>query len=59
MTSRGVPRCAYRVEHAANVAGVYYGRDVGYTVERVRLKPEVEAVRASDIRAAKKVVDSP
>lgn len=59
MASRGVPRCAYRVEKAANVAGVYYGRDVGYTVERVHLAPEVEAVRASDIRAPKKVVDSP
>lgn len=59
MASRGVPRRAYRVEHAANVAGVYYGRDVGYTVERVHLKPEIEAVRASDIRASKKVVDSP
>lgn len=59
MASRGVPRCAYRVEKAANVAGVYYGRDVGYTVERVRLPAEVEAVRATDIREAKKVVDKP
>lgn len=59
MAGRGVPRCAYRVEHAANVAGVYYGRDVGYAVERLRLAPEVEAVRASDIRAEKIVVDNP
>ena len=51
MASRGVPRCAYRVEKAANVAGVYYGRDVGYTVERVHLPAEVEAVSATDIRA--------
>ena len=50
MARRGVPRCAYRVESAANVAGVYYGRDVGYSVERVRLPAEVEAVRATDIR---------
>ena len=35
-----------------NVSGVYYGRDVGYEVARILLPPEVEAIRARDLRRA-------
>jgi cytidyltransferase-like protein len=34
-----------------NITNVYYGRDVGYTVERIVLDEETEAISATRIRA--------
>lgn len=39
-----------RVESVPNVAGVYYGRDVGYNVEHIELPPEIQAISATKIR---------
>lgn len=50
MEKRGVPESAYQLRAGVNVAGVYYGRDVGYAIEQIHLPAEVEAVRATDIR---------
>ena len=33
-----------------NVAGVYYGRDVGYAVERITLPAEIEAISGTALR---------
>lgn len=44
----------YHVYPVPDVRGVYYGRDVGYAVERIELTPEIEAIRATDIRAQEK-----
>lgn len=33
-----------------DIAGVYYGRDVGYNVERIHLTPDIESIRATSIR---------
>lgn len=43
---------SYHVYPVPDVRGVYYGRDVGYAVERIELSPEIESIRATDIRAA-------
>jgi adenylylsulfate kinase len=40
----------YEILHAPNITGVYYGRDVGYKVEKVNLDPETEAISATNIR---------
>lgn len=45
---------SYHVYPVPDVRGVYYGRDVGYDVERIELPPEIEAIRATDIRAQEK-----
>ena len=34
-----------------NITNVYYGRDVGYTVERILLDETTEAISASKVRA--------
>ena len=34
-----------------NITNVFYGRDVGYTVERVLLDEATEAISASKVRA--------
>jgi adenylylsulfate kinase len=34
-----------------NVTHVFYGRDVGYTVERIEMETTVEAISATDVRA--------
>jgi cytidyltransferase-like protein len=34
-----------------NITNVFYGRDVGYTVERIMLDEETEAISASKVRA--------
>lgn len=44
----------YHAYFVPDVRGVYYGRDVGYAVEHIELPPEIEAIRATDIRAKKK-----
>ncbi len=33
-----------------NITNVFYGRDVGYAVERLELAPEIEGISATDIR---------
>ena len=40
----------FRVVHLPNISTVYYGRDVGYTIERLHLSPDIEAVSATAIR---------
>lgn len=40
----------YGIMAAPNVAGVYYGRDVGYNVEQIELSPELQAISTTDIR---------
>ena len=39
-----------RVQHVPNVAGVYYGRDVGYKIQHIELPPEIQAISATKIR---------
>ncbi len=39
------------VEQIPNIGGVYYGRDVGYNVEKIELPPEIQAISATAIRA--------
>ena len=34
-----------------NITNVFYGRDVGYTVERIVLDEETESISASKVRA--------
>ena len=34
-----------------NITNVFYGRDVGYTVERIALDETTEAISASEVRA--------
>ena len=43
-------RNKYIVIQAPNICGVYYGRDVGYEVERIHLDAETESISATDIR---------
>lgn len=43
-------RNKYIVIQAPNICGVYYGRDVGYEVERIQLDAETESISATDIR---------
>lgn len=33
-----------------NISGVYYGRDVGYVVEQIKLDDEIEAISATNVR---------
>jgi hypothetical protein len=33
-----------------NITNVFYGRDVGYTVERIVLDEETESISASHVR---------
>lgn len=40
----------YMIVTLPNVAGVYYGRDVGYKVEQIKLDDEIEAISATQIR---------
>lgn len=42
----------YIVVHAPNICGVYYGRDVGYTVEKIDLDAATESISATNIRKA-------
>lgn len=35
-----------------NITGVYYGRDVGYAVEQIKLDDDIEAISATKVRAA-------
>jgi len=40
----------FRVHIMPNITGVYYGRDVGYKVEKIDLDAETEAISATQIR---------
>lgn len=40
----------YSVIKIPNIHGVYYGRDVGYAVEKIDLPPDIESISASSIR---------
>jgi adenylylsulfate kinase len=40
----------YRIVVMPNITGVYYGRDVGYKVEQIKLDDEIEAISATNIR---------
>lgn len=43
-------RGCFHVFPMPNVSGVYYGRDVGYNVEQIRLTEDIEAISATAIR---------
>lgn len=40
----------FEVIFVPNITGVYYGRDVGYKVEQIKLDEATEAISATDIR---------
>jgi adenylylsulfate kinase len=40
----------YNVVILPNITGVYYGRDVGYTVEQIKLEDDIESISATQIR---------
>lgn len=40
----------YMIYILPNITGVYYGRDVGYKVEQIKLDDEIEAISATEIR---------
>jgi adenylylsulfate kinase len=42
---------SYRVIQLPNIAGVVYGRDVGYAIDRIELPADIEAISATKIRA--------
>ena len=42
----------YTIQRVPNVTDIYYGRDVGYAIERIELPPEVEDISATKIRMA-------
>lgn len=40
----------YEILQVPNITGVYYGRDVGYKVEKINLDSQTEAISATQIR---------
>lgn len=40
----------YTIVALPNITGVYYGRDVGYKVEKIELGEEIEKISATQIR---------
>jgi phosphopantetheine adenylyltransferase len=40
----------YKIVYLPNITGVYYGRDVGYKVEKINLDAATEAISATQIR---------
>jgi adenylylsulfate kinase len=40
----------YLIMAFPNITGVYYGRDVGYKVEKIDLDPQTESISATQIR---------
>jgi adenylylsulfate kinase len=40
----------YHIMNVPNITGVYYGRDVGYKVEKINLDEETERISATEIR---------
>lgn len=45
-------RAGVMVGRVPNLTNVYYGRDVGYSIEQIELAPELQAVSATKLRAA-------
>lgn len=43
-------RGKYLITAFPNITGVYYGRDVGYKVEKIDLDPQTESISATQIR---------
>lgn len=43
-------RGKYLITAFPNITGVYYGRDVGYKVEKINLDPQIESISATQIR---------
>lgn len=43
-------RGKYTIMAFPNITGVYYGRDVGYKVEKINLDPQTESISATQIR---------
>jgi adenylylsulfate kinase len=46
----------YSILLVPNITGVYYGRDVGYSVQRISLPDEIESISATNIRSAMQAV---
>jgi cytidyltransferase-like protein len=46
----GKYRGKYYIMSVPNITGVYYGRDVGYKVEKINLDAQTEAISATQIR---------
>lgn len=40
----------YAIVQVPNITGVFYGRDVGYVVEKITLPEDIEAISATAIR---------
>ena len=40
----------YTIYALPNITGVYYGRDVGYKVEKIELGDEIEKISATQLR---------
>jgi adenylylsulfate kinase len=40
----------FSVVHLPNVTHIFYGRDVGYSIEQIVLEKGVEAISATDMR---------
>ena len=44
----------YEIISVPNITKIYYGRDVGYSIEYIDLPPEIQAISATKIRAEQK-----
>lgn len=51
-------RGRFSITGVPNIAGVYYGRDVGYKVEQIDLGAEVHAISATSIRKERGITHS-
>ena len=40
----------YHIVVVPNITGIYYGRDVGYKVEQIKLEDTIESISATQIR---------
>lgn len=40
----------FLITKVPNISAIHYGRDVGYSIEKIELSPEIEAVSASKLR---------
>jgi adenylylsulfate kinase len=43
-------RGQYMITLVPNITGIYYGRDVGYAVEKITLDPVIESISATNVR---------
>ena len=46
------PAChgTYVIVQVPNITGIYYGRDVGYSIEQLHMGAEIEAISATQVR---------